>query len=92
MLAHVPAIIDFIGGFVEIPFPEEVATFEFPHLSQMITEAQSDAIYHEHYSCLLLGVVKRVFSGHCPRIINAENLPTRDGGFRVFATPTPREH
>ena len=57
VLAHVPDINDFVAGFRELLAPEGVATFEFPHLMQLIDGSQFDTIYHEHYSYLSLHAV-----------------------------------
>ena len=92
VLAHVPDISDFIAGFAAILKPEGVATFEFPHLLQMIAEAQFDTIYHEHYSYLSLSVVERVMSEHGLRVFDVENLNTHGGSLRVFACRTSAQH
>ena len=52
VLAHVPDINDFVGGFALLLKPNGVSTFEFPHLLSLVTENQFDTIYHEHYSYL----------------------------------------
>src|SRR5262249_3000217 len=49
VLAHAPATRDFVGGFAEFLAPEGVATFEFPHLLNLIQQVQFDTIYHEHF-------------------------------------------
>ena len=48
VLAHVPDINDFVGGFAALLKPTGVSTFEFPHLLQLVSENQFDTIYHEH--------------------------------------------
>ena len=60
VLAHVPDLKDFVGGFAVLLKPEGVATFEFPHLLRQMQENQFDTIYHEHFSYLSLHVVQRV--------------------------------
>src|SRR5450631_2833567 len=62
VLAHVPDIRDFVVGFALLLKPEGVATFEFPHVLNLIREAQFDTIYHEHFSYLSLLTVERVFA------------------------------
>ena len=52
VLAHVPDINDFVRGFASLLKPQGVATFEFPHLMQLIEQKQFDTIYHEHFSYL----------------------------------------
>src|SRR5690606_7370461 len=57
VLAHVPDINDFVSGFARLLKPQGVATFEFPHLMQLVQNAQFDTIYHEHFSYLSLTAV-----------------------------------
>ena len=57
VLAHVPDLHDFVGGFAVLLQPAGVATFEFPHLLRQMQENQFDTIYHEHFSYLSLHVV-----------------------------------
>src|SRR5678816_3503511 len=42
VLAHVPDINDFVGGFTALLKPDGVATFEFPHLLRLLEEQQLD--------------------------------------------------
>lgn len=92
VLAHVPAIEEFVAGFPRILKPEGVATFEFPHLLRMVAETQFDTIYHEHYSYLSLGVVERILAGHGLRVFDVEPLPTHGGSLRVFACHAGARH
>lgn len=85
VLAHVPDINDFVAGFRELLAPEGVATFEFPHLMQLIDGCQFDTIYHEHYSYLSLTAVKTIFASQGLRIFDVEEIPTHGGSLRVFA-------
>ena len=48
VLAHVPDLNEFVGGFQHVLKPEGVLTFEFPHLLNLIEKVQFDTIYHEH--------------------------------------------
>lgn len=85
VLAHVPDINDFVSGFARLLKPEGVATFEFPHLVQMVAEHQFDTAYHEHYSYLSLTAVQRVFAVNGLAVFDVEALPTHGGSLRVFA-------
>lgn len=85
VLAHVPDINDFVGGFATILKPAGISTFEFPHLLRLVTENQFDTIYHEHYSYLSLTVVKRIFEQNGLSIFDVEELPTHGGSLRVYA-------
>jgi len=85
VLAHVPDINDFVRGFARILKPAGVATFEFPHLVQLIEHHQFDTIYHEHYSYLSLTAVQRVFAANGLMVFDVQTLPTHGGSLRVFA-------
>jgi 2-polyprenyl-3-methyl-5-hydroxy-6-metoxy-1,4-benzoquinol methylase len=52
VLAHVPDIIDFVGGMKILLKENGVITMEFPHLMQLVDNNQFDTIYHEHFSYL----------------------------------------
>lgn len=85
VLAHVPDINDFVAGFALLLKPEGVATFEFPHLLQMVRECQFDTAYHEHYSYLSLTAVRRIFAANGLAVFDVQQLPTHGGSLRVFA-------
>lgn len=85
VLAHVPDINDFVGGFAAILKPNGVSTFEFPHLLRLVTENQFDTIYHEHYSYLSLIAVKRIFEHNGMNVFDVEELSTHGGSLRVYA-------
>lgn len=85
VLAHVPDINDFVGGFAVLLKPAGVATFEFHHLLRLISEKQFDTIYHEHYSYLSLTTVKRIFEHNGLSVFDVEELSTHGGSLRVYA-------
>jgi SAM-dependent methyltransferase len=85
VLAHVPDINDFVAGFECLLTPGGVATFEFPHLLQMVQQAQFDTAYHEHYSYLSLSAVVVILRRQGLSVFDVETLPTHGGSLRVFA-------
>lgn len=88
VLAHVPDINDFVAGFATILKPQGVSTFEFPHLFQLIEQAQFDTIYHEHFSYLSLTAVSTIFEANGLTVFDVEELPTHGGSLRVYAQLT----
>lgn len=88
VLAHVPDINDFVAGFPLLLTPDGVATFEFPHLLNLVQQNQFDTVYHEHYSYLSLTAVERIFHRHGLTVFDVESLPTHGGSLRVFAQRT----
>jgi SAM-dependent methyltransferase len=85
VLAHVPDINDFVSGFAVLLKPAGVATFEFPHLLNLIERNQFDTIYHEHYSYLSLTAVKTIFAANGLNVFDVEELSTHGGSLRVYA-------
>ena len=85
VLAHVPDINDFVRGFAVLLKPQGVATFEFPHLYQLITERQFDTIYHEHFSYLSFTTVREIFESQGLSVFDVETIGTHGGSLRVFA-------
>lgn len=84
VLAHVPDIRDFIDGFKTLLKPQGVATFEFPHLLQLVLHNQFDTIYHEHFSYLSLLTVEKMMAAAGLRVFDVEELPTHGGSLRVY--------
>lgn len=83
VLAHVPDINDFLAGFGEMLAPEGVATFEFPHLLDLVRHIEFDTIYHEHFSYISLHSAERALARHGLRVTDAETLPTHGGSLRL---------
>ena len=84
VLAHVPALNDFIAGLKIMLAPDGVITLEFPHLMRLILDVQFDTIYHEHLSYFSLLSLERIFSAHELLIFDVEKLPTHGGSLRIY--------
>jgi len=85
VLAHVPDINDFVSGVTMLLAENGVATFEFPHLLNLVANNQFDTIYHEHYSYLSMSAVTRIFERNGLSVFDVEEIPTHGGSLRVFA-------
>ncbi|SDZ35512.1 class I SAM-dependent methyltransferase [Pseudomonas sp. NFIX28] len=84
VLAHVPDINDFLGGFASLLKPTGVATFEFPQLLTLMAGQQFDTLYHEHYSYLSLSAVQALCERNGLEVFDVSQLPTHGGSLRVF--------
>ena len=84
VLAHVPDINDFLGGFAALLKPTGVATFEFPQLLTLMAGAQFDTLYHEHYSYLSLTAVQTLCERNGLEVFDVSQLTTHGGSLRVF--------
>ncbi|MEP3436843.1 MAG: class I SAM-dependent methyltransferase [Hoeflea sp.] len=85
VLAHVPDINDFVAGFANLLKPAGVATFEFPHILEMVRGNQFDTAYHEHYSYLSLLAVDRIFRANGLSVFDVGVTPHHGGSLRVYA-------
>lgn len=85
VLAHVPDIIDFVGGMKILLKKDGVITMEFPHLLQLVANNQFDTIYHEHFSYLSFTTVKAIFESQGLEMFDVEELPTHGGSLRIYA-------
>jgi SAM-dependent methyltransferase len=92
VLAHVPALNDFVEGMRILLAPGGVITMEFPHLLRLIEETQFDTIYHEHYSYLSLLAVEQVFGAHGLRLFDVEELRSHGGSLRIYACHADGPH
>lgn len=85
VLAHVPDINDFVSGVSAILKADGVASFEFPHIMEMIGNNQFDTVYHEHFSYFSFHTVQRIFAAHGLRLWDVERLTTHGGSLRIWA-------
>jgi hypothetical protein len=85
VLAHVPDILDFVGGMKILLSEKGIITMEFPHLVQLIDNNQFDTIYHEHFSYLSFHTVKQIFEACGLEMFDVEEIPTHGGSLRVYA-------
>lgn len=92
VLAHVPNIHDFVGGFKHALKPNGVITLEFPHLKQLVENNQFDTIYHEHFSYLSFSAVRSIFLKNELKIFDVEEIPTHGGSLRVYGCLKKSDH
>lgn len=85
VLAHVPDINDFVEGLRLALAPGGLVNMEFPHLYRLVDLCQFDTVYHEHFSYLALGTVRRIFATHGLTVFDVEELPTHGGSLRIHA-------
>lgn len=85
VLAHVPALNDFVEGMRILLARDGIVTMEFPHLLRLMEQNQFDTIYHEHFSYFSFMTAERVFAAHRLTIFDVEEIPTHGGSLRIFA-------
>src|SRR5580658_1328480 len=85
VLAHVPALNDFVAGMKLLLKPGGVITMEFPHLLRLMESNQFDTIYHEHFSYFSFLAAERTFARHALTIFDVEELRSHGGSLRIYA-------
>lgn len=85
VLAHVPNLKDFVSGIKIILKENGVATFEFPHLLNLIKFNQFDTIYHEHIFYFSVLFIEKLFYHSELKIFDVEKLSTHGGSLRIYA-------
>ncbi|MES1156694.1 MAG: class I SAM-dependent methyltransferase [Alphaproteobacteria bacterium] len=84
VLAHVPNLNDFVGGVKLLLNKNGVATFEFPHLQNLIEQNQFDTIYHEHFCYFSAIAIDEIAKRHGLTFFDVEEIATHGGSLRVY--------
>ena len=88
VIAHVPDLNDFVGGFQHVLKADGTLTVEFPHLVNIVEGNHFDTIYQEHYCYHSLSTLSRVFEHHNMTVFDVEEIPTHGGSLRIHVRHT----
>lgn len=91
VLAHVPDLNDFVGGVKLLLKDNGIATFEFPHLQNLIEQNQFDTIYHEHFCYFSAIAIEAIAKRHGLTFFDVEEVPTHGGSLRVYLAHEGKE-
>jgi len=86
VLAHVPAINDFLKAVHDVLKPSGWAVFEFPYVGDLIENREFDTIYHEHVFYYSLSAIARLAERAQLRLADVSHQPIHGGSLRVFLT------
>jgi C-methyltransferase C-terminal domain/Putative zinc binding domain/Methyltransferase domain len=84
VMAHVPDMDDFVGGFAALADDRTLISVENPTIMNMLRLGQFDTIYHEHFSYLSAHAVARIADRHNLELVDIEELPTHGGSYRYW--------
>ena len=85
VLAQVPDLNGFVASVKILLRADGTATFEFPHLMQLLDRLEYDTIYHEHFSYFSFATMQQILRTHGLEIYDVEELSTHGGSLRVYA-------
>lgn len=85
VLAHVPDLPGFVGGFHALLAPAGVAIVEVPYLKDFLDRCEFDTVYHEHLCYFSLTALHRLYEACGLVITRIERLAIHGGSIRIFA-------
>jgi predicted TPR repeat methyltransferase len=88
VLAHVPDLDSFLRGVQAGLAPDGVATFEFPHILNLIQKTQFDTVYHEHFSYFSLYAIRDIAARYGLTLFDVEKVATHGGSLRIYLART----
>lgn len=91
VLAHVPDLLDFLRGVRAILAPGGIASFEVPHILNLIQDGAYDQVYAEHHCYFSLHSLRRALELAGLRACGVEVIPTHGGSLRVYADVGPHD-
>lgn len=80
VMAHVPDLNDFVGGFAELLADDGVLTVENPSVRDLVEHVEFDTIYHEHYCYFSCTSVDALMARHGLRLNDVEYFADLHGG------------
>jgi SAM-dependent methyltransferase len=84
VLAHVPAINDFLSAAAACLKPDGAAVFEFPHIKELLDKTEFDTIYHEHVFYYSLSAVQVLAKRAGLQLFDVELQPIHGGSLRAY--------
>jgi SAM-dependent methyltransferase len=84
VLAHVPAINDFLSAVAACLKLDGAALFEFPHIKELLDKTEFDTIYHEHVFYYSLSAVQVLARRAGLELFDVELQPVHGGSLRIF--------
>lgn len=84
VLAHVPAINEFLASATACLKKSGCAVFEFPHVQELLLKTEFDTIYHEHVFYYSLHALKHLADRAGLEIFDVSRQNVHGGTLRVF--------
>ncbi|NED95102.1 class I SAM-dependent methyltransferase [Phytoactinopolyspora alkaliphila] len=80
VMAHVPALNDFVGGMAELLSDDGLITVENPWVKDLVDHGEFDTIYHEHFCYYSCTAVDALVRRHGMYLNHVEYFPDLHGG------------
>jgi SAM-dependent methyltransferase len=80
VMAHVPDLNDFVGGFAALLADDGILTVENPYVRDLVEHVEFDTIYHEHFCYFSCSSVDALMARHGLHLNDVEYFPDLHGG------------
>lgn len=80
VMAHVPDLNNFVGGFSDLLADDGLLTVENPYVRDLVEHVEFDTIYHEHYCYFSCSSVDALMSRHGLHLNDVDYFPDLHGG------------
>ena len=87
VFAHIPDITGFATGLRGLVADTGRISIEVHHALSLITAAQFDTVYHEHFQYWTVLAARHGLAAGGLRLVDVELLPTHGGSIRLWAVP-----
>ncbi len=87
VFAHIPDITGFAAGLRGLVADTGRVSIEVHHALSLITAAQFDTIYHEHFQYWTVLAARHGLAAGGLKLVDVELLPTHGGSIRLWAVP-----
>ncbi|MFD4368341.1 class I SAM-dependent methyltransferase [Rhodococcus sp. NPDC058521] len=88
--AHIPDLLGFTRSLRALLADDGYVSIEVHHALELVTKAQFDTIYHEHFQYYTVLSAQRALATAGLSVVDVEILDTHGGSIRVWATPADR--
>ena len=87
--AHIPDLLGFTRSLRGLLADDGWLSIEVHHAHNLVTLAQFDTIYHEHFQYYTVLSATRALRTADLTVVDVEKLPTHGGSIRLWARPSP---
>ena len=80
VMAHVPALNDFVAGLATLVAEDGIVQVENPGVRYLLEHNEFDTVYHEHFCYFSTIAVQKLFARHGLGLVDVEYFPDLHGG------------
>lgn len=86
--AHIPDLLGFTRALRTLVADDGRLSIEVHHALELVTQAQFDTIYHEHFQYYTVLAARNALATAGLTLVDVERLGTHGGSIRLWAAPT----